>query len=147
MTIGEKLRNTRIDLNLSQAELAEKAGISERSIYNYEQTNTFPKRAILEKLADALNVTINCLLDVGESDMQRDIDLKPFYEMAKKDFGSKGEREAQEVVNKASALFAGGDLDDKAKEVFFQSLLEVYLESKAEARQKFSPKRRIKRKK
>lgn len=48
----------------------------------------------------------------------------------------------KEVLARATALFAGGDLDDEAKEVFFQSLMEVYLESKAEARAKFNPKQR-----
>ena len=36
---------------------------------------------------------------------------------------------------------AGGDLDDEAKEVFFRALMEVYLESKAEASAKFTPKK------
>ena len=41
---------------------------------------------------------------------------------------------------------AGGELDDDAKDTFFQAIMEVYLESKEEARVKFSPKKRVSKK-
>ena len=154
MTFGEKIKSARLALNLSQIELAEKAGITERSIYSYEQTGTFPKSPILKKLAEALNVTVSYLLDEEESaedsplgDKQAYIDHELFLANAKKGFGYKGVREAKEVISRAAALFAGGDLDNEAKDFFFQSLMEVYLESKAEAREKFSGRRRVSRKK
>ena len=50
-------------------------------------------------------------------------------------------------MEKAGALFAGGDLDEDAKDVFFQSLMEVYLDSKKNAQEKYTPKRyRVSRK-
>ena len=148
MKLGEKLKSARIALNLSQIELAEKAGITERSIYNYEQTETYPKPTILKKLAEALNVTVAFLMDEEETDRHKNIDQELFLANARNEYGSKGAREASEVISRASALFAGGELDDEAKEIFFQSLMEVYLESKAEAREKFTSKRsRVGRKK
>jgi len=69
-----------------------------------------------------------------------------FLADVKNEYGHKGAREARAVLDKASALFAGGELDDEAKEIFFQSLMQVYLESKAEAREKFTPTRRKRRK-
>lgn len=147
MTFGEKLKKARITLNLSQIELAEKAGITERSIYNYEQTGLLPRPNALKKLAESLNVSVSYLIDEGESDKHANVDHEMFLANAKKDFGYKGAQEAQEVVSRATALFAGGELDSEAKDIFFQSLMEVYLESKAEAREKFSAKRGIKRKK
>ena len=147
MTFGEKVKSARLALNLSQIELAEKAGITERSIYSYEQTGIFPKSAVLKKLAEALNVTVSYLLDDEETDKHANIDQELFYANAKRGYGYKGAREAREVVSRAAALFAGGELDDKEKDIFFQSLMEVYLESKAEARDKFSSRRRISRKK
>lgn len=146
MTFSEKMYNARLALNLSQIELAEKVGISERSIYNYEQTGILPRPTALQKLADALNVTVAYLMDDDETDTMKNIDDEMFIASAKNAFGSKGAQEAQAVLEKATALFAGGELDDNAKEMFFQSLKEVYLESKAEAREKFAPKSRKKRK-
>ncbi|MDR0491513.1 MAG: helix-turn-helix domain-containing protein [Oscillospiraceae bacterium] len=147
MTFGEKIKNARLALNLSQIELAEKAGVTERSIYSYEQTGTFPKSTVLKRLAEALNVTVSYLLDESETDKHANIDQELFLNRAKRGFGYKGALEAREVVSRAAALFAGGELDNEAKDVFFQSLMEVYLESKAEARDKFSGRRRISRKK
>ena len=146
MTFGEKLVNARITMNLSQTELAEMVGISERSIYSYEQTGTLPRTAVLKKLADALGVSVSYLMDEEETDKLKNISDELFIANARNEYGYKGAREAQEVLARASALFAGGELDDNAKEIFFQSLMEVYLESKAEAREKFSPHRRKSRK-
>ena len=146
MTIGEKLRAARIALNLSQIELAEKVGITERSIYNYEQTETYPKPTTLKKLAEVLNVTVAYLMDEEETDRHKNLDQALFIANARNQFGVKGAREATELLSRATALFAGGELEDSAKDIFFQSLMEVYLESKAEAREKFSPRRRKSRK-
>ncbi|MDR1892972.1 MAG: helix-turn-helix domain-containing protein [Oscillospiraceae bacterium] len=147
MTFGEKVLAARLALNLSQAELAEKTGISERSLYTYEQLNTMPHTKNLKKLADALNVTVTYLMDEEESDRQKNIDQDIFLANVRNEFGSKGAREASLILERAAALFAGGELEDEAKVIFFQSLMEVYFESKAEAKEKFAPKsRRVKRK-
>ena len=58
MTFGEKIKQARIALNLSQSELAAKTGISERSLYTYEQTGTMPRSGNMKKIADALNVSV-----------------------------------------------------------------------------------------
>lgn len=147
MTFGEKLRTVRLSLNLSQSELAEKTGISERSLYTYEQTGTLPRSSNLRKIADALNVSVSYLLDEEETDPSKNIDHDIFVANSKNEFGYKGAREATEILSRASALFAGGELDDAAKELFFQSLMEVYLDSKQEARKKFSPKQRARKSK
>ena len=146
MTFGEKLKNTRIAQNLSQIELAEMAGVTERTIYSYEQTGTFPKTTVLKKLAEALGVTVSYLVDDGEGGPHENISEESFIASARNEFGHRGALEAQAIVTRASALFAGGELDDAAKDIFFQSLMEVYFESKAEAREKFSPGKRKRKK-
>jgi len=146
MTFGEKLLKARLALNLSQTELAEKIGVSERSIYSYEQTGVFPRHAVLNKLSEVLKVSVAYLLDDSEVNEQKNIDHDYFIAFAKKEYGYKAAKEASELLTRASALFAGGELEDGAKDVFFQSLMEVYLESKAEAREKFGTKKRKSRK-
>lgn len=141
MTFGEKVKEARLAHNLSQAELAKMTGISERSLYTYEQLGTIPRMSNVNKLAEALNVSAAYLLDDDDVDTQSHIDEELFVASAKSQFGYKGAREAQDVIGRTRALLAGGDLDDDAKEVFFQALMEVYLESKADARAKFTPKK------
>ena len=69
----------------------------------------------------------------------------PRFFTRRREYGIKGAREATEILTRASALFAGGELDEEAKDIFFQSLMEVYLESKEEARSKFGGKKRASR--
>lgn len=142
MTLGEKLKTIRLSLNLSQSELSAKTGISERSLYTYEHTGIMPRSGNIRKLADALNVSVGYLLDEEETASNKNIDHDIFIANSKNEFGYKGAREAAELLTRASALFAGGELEDEAKELFFQSLMEVYLDSKQEARKKFTPKKR-----
>ena len=141
MTFGEKLKKARLALNYSQSEVGELSGISERSLYTYEQTGTMPRSGNIRKLAEVLNVSVGYLMDEDETDTKKDIDHDIFIANAKNEYGSKGAKEATDILTRASALFAGGELDDSAKDLFFQSLMEVYLESKEEARAKFTPKR------
>lgn len=147
MKFGEKLKAARLAINLSQKELSDLTGISERSLYTYEQTGILPRSGNIRKLADALNVSVSYLLDEEETNTQKNIDQDIFLTNVKGRYGYNGAKEAREVLSKASALFAGGQLDDDAKDIFFHALMEVYLESKEEARTKFSSKKRVTRKK
>jgi transcriptional regulator with XRE-family HTH domain len=146
MTFGEKLLNARLKLNLSQIELGEKVGISERSIYSYEQTGVLPRLPVVKRIAEALNVSVSYLMDEEENNKQRKDSDNLFIANAKNRYGSKGAREAQAILEQAAALFAGGELTSEAKDIFIHSLMEVYLESKAESRSKFAPRRRVSRK-
>ena len=147
MTFGERLRNARTAMNLSQKELAVKAGIGERSMTKYEQRGVHPQAPTLKKLAEILNVTVSYLLGDDESSKQTNADQEKFLQSAKRDFGYKGLREAEDVLGRVSALFAGGELNEKEKEIFFQSIMEDYLECKAEAREKFTGKKRLRARK
>jgi len=146
MNIGEKLRAARIALNLSQEELATRIGITKRSVRNYELCSTYPRPDIIKKLADGLNVTATYLMYDEETDTQKNYEQELFVANAKSKYGYKGAKEATEVLNRAAALFCGGELNEDAKDIFLRSLMEVYLESKAIAREKFAPRQRKSRK-
>lgn len=63
MTLGDKLREERLAKGLSQAAVADSAGISRRTYISYEQGNTIPKRReAYEKLASALDCDVDELL-------------------------------------------------------------------------------------
>lgn len=62
MTFGEKLRRARKEKGLTQAELANQAGLGLRTIIAYEKGETYPqKRATYQTLADILGVQANDL--------------------------------------------------------------------------------------
>jgi len=142
---SEKLLNARKLIGYSRKELAEKVGVSPRSIYTYEMMTVKPRPAVIRKLADVLQVSPLYLDNDDIYDPLYGIERKEYIEEAAARFGEKAARELNSILERSVALFAGGELNEEAKDIFFQSLMEVYLESKAEAREKFSPKQRKKR--
>lgn len=62
MIFGEHLKNIRQSKNLTQKQLAELIGISERGIQNYEMGVRKPNFDIIIALADALEVSADYLL-------------------------------------------------------------------------------------
>lgn len=136
MTFGEKVKAARLAMNLSQTELAQLTGISERSLYTYEQLGTLPRKSNIRKLAEALHVSVSYLFDDERTDTQSRINEDMFLSEAREQFDAKGAKEAQEILGRVRSLFADDDLDEDAKDVFFQALMAVYMNSKKNAKEK-----------
>lgn len=63
---SKNMRKRRIELGLSQKELAKKVGISFRTIQNYENKKTIPTSAVMESISIALNISLNRMLGINE---------------------------------------------------------------------------------
>jgi transcriptional regulator with XRE-family HTH domain len=63
MTIGNQIKIYRNKLKLTQEELATKSGLSRNAIYNYENEKRSPDLKVLTNIAEALNITINDLIE------------------------------------------------------------------------------------
>ncbi len=63
MKIGERLKKFRTAGGLSQKQLAEKSGMSEPAIRNYELGNRYPSDKQLEKIAGALGINPLAIAD------------------------------------------------------------------------------------
>lgn len=61
MGIGEKLKQRRLELNLSRNELAERVKVTGSAIANYENNISYPKPDILVSLMNALGIDANYL--------------------------------------------------------------------------------------
>jgi transcriptional regulator with XRE-family HTH domain len=150
MTFGEKLRRCRLVLNLSQTDLARRTGISERTIYSYEILGIMPRSGNVKKLAASLGVSVSYLLDDDQNvattsadhESPEDIDAGIYPQAMKDKFGEKGMAEAKEILGRTAAFFAGDDIQEEAKDIFFRSLMEIYLESKSDARDRYTPRKR-----
>lgn len=63
MTFGERLRKLRTEKGITQLQLGQKIGVSDRVIGYYESDDRFPKDdEILKRLADYFNVSLDDLL-------------------------------------------------------------------------------------
>ena len=62
MNVGQKIKQLRLENNLTQEELAEKLGKAKSTISMYENGNREPDYETLEEIADYFNVSIEYLL-------------------------------------------------------------------------------------
>lgn len=63
MTIGQTIRALRKKKGLTQAQLGELCGISGGTVGSYENGITLPKRRVVEKIAQALDVPVERIMD------------------------------------------------------------------------------------
>ena len=117
MGFKERLKEKRLEANLTQVQLAEKISVTARTIQNYELGTRKPtKFEVVEKLAEALNTTAEYLL--GKSGM--------LVLAAQEEGGSKAARDIDELVTEVSGMFAGGHLSDEALDGAMQALNKAY---------------------
>ena len=67
---SENLKKRRLELGLSQKELAKKVGISFRTIQNYENKKTTPTSAVMEAISIALDIGFEEMIDDNESNIK-----------------------------------------------------------------------------
>lgn len=63
MAIADRIKAARIEVGLTQKELAKKCDISVITIHQYETSKRIPRIDILQKIAFALNVTVSDLVE------------------------------------------------------------------------------------
>ena len=74
--IGAFLKELRNDNNLTQEQLAEKFGVSQRSVSRWENGNTMPDISILIELADYYEVDLREILNGERKTDNMDKELK-----------------------------------------------------------------------
>ena len=59
MELGERIKERRKQLMMTQKELGDKIQVTQKQISKYERNESIPSLNQIEKIADALNVSIN----------------------------------------------------------------------------------------
>ena len=141
MVFKERLKEKRTEANLTQVELAEKAGVTARTIQNYELGSRKPSNMVtIQKIADALgkidalNTTTEYLL--GSSGT--------YVVEAHEKGGAKAAKDIEELVSEVTGMFAGGELSEDAIEGAYKALTDAYWIAK-ENNKKYAPKTRRKK--
>ena len=136
MEFKDRLKAKRTEMQLTQAELAQRAGVTARTIQNYETGNRKPQHMeIVQKLADALGTHTDALLGSGGTYV---IDA---YEAG----GARAAHDVDALVSEISGLFAGGELDQQEKDGIIAALNEAYWIARKE-NLKYAPGRRTAKK-
>lgn len=147
-TIAEKIRDQRLALDLTQQELADRAGITNRTISNYETGAAKPRGIQLRRLCEVLGITEEYLMNPEIEDPSHGLESAPYVEEVRKNYGQKWVLGSYKNFLEANqALFAGGEIPQEDKDLFFNAVMEAYVANKEKASEKFTPKSKRSRKK
>ena len=131
MQFGEKIRKLRKENKLSQQELAKLVGVSLRTITSYEKGTSYPRyRKVYEALAGVFHTSVDYLRTESEE----------FMEEVGQKYGTRGQKQAENILAQVEGLFAGGELSETDQIAFLTQVQQLYLDSKERAR-KFTPKK------
>ena len=131
MEFNEKIRNARMAKGWTQKDLAQATGMALRTIQNYELGARLPKkRDTYLALAKALDINEDVLLDDNAS----------FVLRANERYGSRGARQAWDMVADIAAMWSGGEMDEEDMDSIMQAMQEAYWEAKKNNR-KYVPKK------
>lgn len=62
MSFGDRLRDLRVEKNMTQEDLSKKLNVSRATVGRYETNERFPDKDILKKIADIFDVSLDFLL-------------------------------------------------------------------------------------
>ena len=123
MEFKDRLKEARQKAGLSQAELARRAEITERTVQNYELGSRKPRNMeVAQKLADALEISVSYLLGSANTHIVTAYDRG----------GASAARDVESLVSEISGLFAGGVLDEEEKDAVMAALTRAYWDAKEE---------------
>lgn len=132
MTIGDKILYLRQKLDMKQKELADKVGITEATLSRYENGKRNPRGDIAAKLAKALDVTTDYLLNENSNDVSQHKASTP---------PKREQKNHNTFMEDAKALFMNGELDEDDKEKIFKDISDLFWESKKINKEKSSKKK------
>jgi len=138
-TIGEKISECRAALDLTQQQLADKTEVSQRTISKYETGAAEPSRRNLLKICQVLGVSESYLKNPEIEDPSYGVEEAPYIEAMRQKYGKKGAADMEGLLAGVQAMFAGGDVPQSDKDLFFQAVMQAYVETKQEAKEKFTP--------
>ena len=88
MTLGEKLKSARVNVELTQEQLAEKLMVSRSAIAKWENDKGMPDIDNLKNIASLLNISVDYLLDdanaIDVNMIREPIDLEKYRKSGKK---------------------------------------------------------------
>ena len=117
MAFKDNLKARREELGMTQLELSKAAGITTRTIYNYESGERRPSNIeVVQKIANALDTSVEKLLSNGET----------LVIEAHERGGARAAKDINELVSEVTGMFAGGKLSDDALDGAMRALNEAY---------------------
>ena len=137
-TIGDKLKALRLSKKITLAALSRSSGLSDRAIRYIENNERQPGIDAIKKLSAALDVSTSYFMD--DDLFQEEVDKEEVLAEAKEKYGSRGKAQAERIYQQTQALFAGGQLSEEDRSAFRDLMIDLFFETKEEAK-KYTPKK------
>ena len=118
--------------------LSRASGLSDRAIRYIENNERQPSVDAIKKLSAALEVGTDYFMD--DDLFLQELHKEEVLAQAKEKYGSRGMAQARAVYESAKALYAGGRLNEDERDAFRDLMLEMFFDSKEEAK-KYTPKK------
>lgn len=138
-TLGQKILSLREEKGMKQSELAELIGTTEATLSRYENDKRVPKGETVFKIAKALNVSVEFLLD---NDKEFKNSPNSVTELSNKeiiDIEKYAEQMIDAIDNCESLKFCGIDADEEDKEYLRQAYQKFLLDVRVYNKQKYTP--------
>ncbi|MFB6732283.1 helix-turn-helix domain-containing protein [Bacillus mobilis] len=134
--IGLRLKSLRKKENLTQKQLAEKIGISQRMIGYYESEERFPPHDVLTKLADCFSVSADYLLGRDVTDETK----KQLTPKNEKDIAKRMEEIKKDLQGEDGLMFSGEPMSQEAVESLLDAMDYIVKQTKV-INKKYVPKK------
>ena len=124
MSFNEKLRELRLQNELSQEKVAIKLDVATRTYNRYEAGTNYPSVEMLTRIATLFNVDISYLMDEkGEA-----------VTVEKAQSSKLGKSSPKQLIKEIGVLFVGDELSETEKDALMEALLGTYWKAKKKIR-------------
>ena len=121
MPFNQRLKELRLQNNLSQSKLARELDIATRTYIYYETGQKYPSLKLLTKFADFFNVSISFLMEGQDDEQVQDNNLRKLR--------------TEQLVEEICGRFAEGDLSESEKDAVMEAVQEAYQKAKSKNKQ------------
>ena len=127
--VGVRLRTERVKRGFTQAELAKLVGSSQRTIWLIENGH-IPRKSTLSKIEASMGLSDGFLLGNAK---KRYLDATSEIILGERTDDPEAILRLNEIVDKASQIFAGNEVTEDTKEKFMKGLLKAYYGNTSES--------------
>ena len=136
---AKRLTELRKNAGLTRAQLAEKIGISGRTIINYENGTRIPFADTALKMAQVFGITVEELLGVHSSpaEQEKASAMDSMHEL----YGKKAADQLDDLIGNANSLLAGGTLTEEQNMDFILEMQKLLILATERAKAVYTPKK------
>ena len=132
MEFKDKVKELRKGKKLTQSAVAQELGITLRAYQYYEQGTNYPSNAILLRLAEIFEVTVDSLISMQDECL---------ITVNEKGGNSRDKARIRRLTGEVTTMFVGGQLDDEDNDTAMRALTEAYWKAREMNKATYTPKK------